>query len=82
MEVRNPLKIYYWRSKKNEGKGAQIDLLFDRNDFVINLCEIKFSKSEFTIDNAYAEQLESKKDFFKKETKTKKALFLTFISTF
>lgn len=71
-----------WRSKKNEGKGAQIDLLFDRNDFVINLCEIKFSKSEFTIDNAYAEQLESKKDVFKKETKTKKALFLTFISTF
>ena len=33
-----------WHSKPGEEKGAQIDLLFDRNDFVINLCEIKFRK--------------------------------------
>lgn len=71
-----------WEAKPSNGKDAQIDLLFDRKDFIINLCEIKFSKSEFTVNKAYAEQLENKKDVFRKQTNTKKALFLTFITTF
>lgn len=71
-----------WHFRPKTGKGAQIDLLFDRKDFVINLCEIKFSKSEFSITKAYGEQLENKKEVFKKQTNTKKALFLTFVTTF
>ncbi|UAY55488.1 AAA family ATPase [Arachidicoccus terrestris] len=71
-----------WHFKSANGKGAQIDLLFDRKDFVISLCEIKFSKSEFAITKAYAEQLENKKEVFKEQTKTKKALFLTFVTAF
>jgi AAA+ ATPase superfamily predicted ATPase len=71
-----------WRFLPKKGKGAQIDLLLDRKDFVINLCEIKYSESEFVIDKGYAGELENKRDLFKSQTKTKKSIFLTVISTF
>jgi uncharacterized protein len=60
---------------------AQIDLVIDRRDQVINLCEMKFSIKSFTIDKAYAEVLRTKIGVFKDATKTPKALWLTFIST-
>lgn len=71
-----------WNFRPIKGKGAQIDLIFDRKDFVINLCEIKFSRSEFLITKSYAELLEKKKEIFSQQTKTKKSLFLTFVTTF
>ena len=71
-----------WRHQSKNGKGAQIDLLIDRRDFVINICEMKYAESEFTIDKKYATDLENKRDVFKLETKTKKSLFLTLVTTF
>jgi hypothetical protein len=70
-----------WRSKGSEN-GAQIDLLIDRNDQVINLCEIKYSIHPFTIDKKYAENLRNKIGVFKQETQTRKSVFLTLITTF
>lgn len=61
---------------------AQIDLLIDRRDHVINLCEMKFSINAFTIDKAYSEDLRRKISVFKESTKTTKAVWLTFISTY
>jgi len=49
---------------------------------VINICEIKFSETPFTITKAYAEKLKSKLSVFKEETKTRKTLFLTLITAF
>jgi uncharacterized protein len=63
-------------------KGTQIDLVIDRNDHVINLCEIKFHHEPFTISKAYADALRSKQGIFRETTKTKKHLMLTLISTF
>ena len=60
---------------------AQIDLIIDRRDQVINLCEIKFSINSFTIEKDYAEKLRKKVGVFKDATKTSKALWLTFITT-
>jgi hypothetical protein len=74
-------KYAAWRSKESEN-GAQIDLLIDRNDAVINLCEMKYSIHPFTIDKKYAENLRNKIGIFKEETKTPKSLYLTFITTF
>lgn len=71
-----------WRHLPQKAKGAQIDLLFDRRDFVINLCEMKYSASEFAIDKSYATELKNKRDVFKQETRTKKSLFLTLVTTF
>lgn len=60
---------------------AQIDLVIDRRDQVINLCEMKFSIKPFTIEKEYAENLRKKMDVFREATQTNKALWLTFITT-
>jgi hypothetical protein len=69
-----------WRSK-SPATGAQIDLVIDRRDNCINLCEIKFYEHSFSIDKKYAADLGKKVFAFKQETKTRKQLFLTFISS-
>ena len=63
-----------------EGKGFQIDLIIDRKDASINLCEIKFHSGPFTIDKAYYQHLLEKRQRFIDFTKTKKQVFLTFIT--
>jgi AAA+ ATPase superfamily predicted ATPase len=70
-----------WRSLKMS-PGAQIDLVIDRNDRVINLCEIKYANDEFVIDKKYAEVLRNKQDVFVRETKTRKAVHLSFITAY
>lgn len=71
-----------WRYAPSSGKGAQIDLLIDRRDFAVNLCEMKFTENEFSIDKAYSLELENKRDVFKNATGTSKSLFLTLITTY
>lgn len=72
-----------WRYMPKKGEqGAQIDLLLDRQDLCINVCEMKFSLSEFVIDKKYASELENKLKVFRENTKTKKTLFLTMITTY
>jgi uncharacterized protein len=70
-----------WRSVGEE-KNAQIDLLIDRRDQVINICEAKFSTDVFAISKEYSEKLRSKIAVFKHSSKTKKAVFLTMITTY
>ncbi len=65
-----------------ETQGAQIDLLLDRQDRCINICEMKFSGSEFVIDKKYAAELDNKVNVFRNATNTKKTLFPTMITTY
>ena len=72
-----------WRfvPKANEQEdGAQIDLLFDRLDGAITLCEIKYSDKPFAIDKSYAQEILKKMEVFRKQTKTKKQLFFSMIT--
>jgi uncharacterized protein len=62
--------------------GGQIDLLLDRADQCINICEIKFSTRPFIIDKKYARELEQKLGAFRQNTGSRKTLFLTFITTY
>ena len=70
-----------WRSKGAEN-GAQIDFIIDRNDNIINLCEMKYSMNEFVITKTYDENLRNKRCVFIEETKTKKTVHITMISTY
>ena len=70
-----------WRSKDAED-GAQIDFLIDRNDNVINLCEMKFSTKKFLITKDYDENLRHKRGIFIEETNTKKSVHITMITTY
>jgi AAA+ ATPase superfamily predicted ATPase len=72
-----------WQCKPQKGEqGAQIDLLIDRQDQCINLCEMKFSVNSFIISKSYAKELESKLKVFREQSKTRKTLFLTLVTTY
>lgn len=71
-----------WRKVQQDGPGAQIDLLIDRKDQVINICEMKYSESEFVIDKKYSAELDNKRTVFQQATRTKKSLFLAMLTTF
>jgi len=70
-----------WRSKKSE-PAAQIDLLIDRNDGIINLCEMKYADDEFVIDKKTDENLRNKKSSFIREAKVRKAVHITMVTTY
>jgi len=72
---------YVWRHVAAGDEGAQIDLLIDRQDQCINVCEMKFSRYEFEITKKYAQDLERKLRVFQSSTRTKKTLFLTMVTT-
>ena len=73
---------YSWKTEGTEEEyGAQIDLLIDRNDAVINLCEMKFSKTTFRITKGYSSDLQNKLMRFMEVTHTKKAVRITMVTT-
>lgn len=72
-----------WRSKSTGSIPAtQIDLVIDRSDHYVHLCEMKFSSSPFTISKEYEMRLRDRLVLFREQTKTKKTLFTTFVTTY
>ncbi|MCR4945982.1 MAG: ATP-binding protein [Lachnospiraceae bacterium] len=70
---------FSWRSSKSK-PGAQIDMLIDRKDDVINVCEEKYTRDEFVMDETCEADLVRKKEVLRQETGTKKSIQLTLIS--
>ncbi len=79
---------YAWSHKAFEDsngtkwKGGQIDLIIDRNDNVMNLCEMKYSMDEYVISGDYEETIRSRMQLFKIVQKTKKDLRCTFVTVY
>lgn len=72
-----------WRFIPGKGQpGAQIDLLLDRRDYCINICEMKFSTSRFAITKKYSAELVQKKQVFIDRIKPKKTVLITMITTY
>ena len=71
-----------WRHRGDEiyEKGAQIDLLIDRSDNVINLCEMKYAEGPYVLTKAESENLDRRAAAFKAVTRTPKSLHLTLIT--
>ena len=70
-----------FRYESPEGSGGfQIDLMIDRKDQAINLCECKFYESSFEISRSYASILQERKAAFRAATNTKKNCFTTLIT--
>ena len=66
----------------DEIEGTQIDLLIDRQDSVISLCEVKFYNDELVLTKEDADNLRRKKSIFRHITSTKKQIFIVLITTF
>lgn len=65
-----------------ERKGFQVDLIIDRKDDTINLCEVKYYNGPFKITKAYAKQLIERRQQFIEHTGTRKQVFITFITNY
>ena len=75
--------VFAWRHDADDTYpwGAQIDLLLERADNVINVCEVKYAKGEFVIKSKYAQELDRKCETFSTVTGTKSAVHLTMVTT-
>jgi len=67
-----------WRSARK----AQIDLLIDRKDDTISLCEMKYSKDEYAFSSEEEMKLERRINTFLSESRTRKSIITTLITTF
>ncbi len=75
---------YAWRCLPDESigqSGVQIDLLIDRSDGIIDVCEMKYSKDSYTITSDYAGELARKRNIFQTVTGTKKAIQSIMVTT-
>jgi AAA+ ATPase superfamily predicted ATPase len=80
---------YAWSKKAftdsngNEWEGGQIDLIIDRNDDIMNLCEMKYSSNElFSISPKYAKDVRDRMAMFRASEKTRKDLRCTFVTVY
>ncbi len=72
-----------WRKAGSAAsQGTQIDLLIDRADRIINICEMKFSQTPYSISKDYENNLRLKMAYFIEETKARKPLALTMVTTY
>jgi hypothetical protein len=72
---------YAWLSRKS-APAVQIDLLIDRADNIVNLCEIKYANMPYAITKAYEEKLREKIEAFRQELTPRKAIHLLMLTTF
>jgi hypothetical protein len=73
---------YVPRKDEADKKGAQVDLVIDRADRIIHLCEIKFSQKKYTITKEYQERLQDRLWLFQEITQTTKTVVQTFVTTY
>jgi len=71
----------FYKKKDNNTPGCQIDMLIERGDNAINICEMKFYDGEYTLTEETVKKLQAKRNIFQEISKTKKQLFLTLITT-
>lgn len=62
--------------------GAQVDMIIDRADQIIHLCEAKFTKENYVLSKEAANRLRLRKTIFHQASKTKKAVFTTLLTTY
>ncbi len=76
-------EVSTWKSEPTETiPGAQVDMLIERADRVIHLCEMKFSDGKYNITNEYETKLRNRRDVFRVVTRTKKSIVHTFVTTY
>jgi hypothetical protein len=73
--------IWAWSSEQSK-PGAQIDMVIDRGDGIVDLCEMKYLNNDLSIGSAYAKSLRNKRSAFLAETKTRKSLRTVLITTY
>lgn len=63
-------------------ESAQIDLVIERKDRIINLCEMKYSDKPYSITKSYLQIMTDRREKFREKTNTTKALHLTMVTPY
>lgn len=71
-----------YRPKDRGETGAQIDMLIDRDDQVIDICEMKFSHDWFTVKKELDEAMRRRRNLFMEKTETHKAVRIVLVTTY
>jgi len=71
-----------YRPKDKNEKGAQIDLVIDRDDNIINLCEMKFAQTEYALTQQYEMELRNKMSLFAEKTRTRKGISIVMVTSY
>lgn len=73
--------FYSWIAPKNDDyPSMQIDMIIDRADNIVNMCEMKYTISPFPISPAYLAELNLRRDRYQQEISPRKAIHLTMVS--
>ena len=77
-------QVYSWtyQPKNKEEVGVQINLLIDRNDKVINLCEMKYADTDYLMTSNEETKIRQRRNTFAMVTKTRKAVHITLVTTY
>jgi len=76
--------VYSWRGKSDapESGDAQIDMLIDRKDRIVNVCEMKYSAGEYAMSEEENRKLRRRIELFKSATGTRKGIVPTLVCSF
>lgn len=87
-QIKNALKIggvsseeSVWSKKADDTDGTQIDLIIERKDNIVNMCEMKFYSNEFSVDKDYHKVLVNREELLAKELSPKMMIHKTLITT-
>ena len=71
-----------WSKRKNDETATQIDMIIERKDNIVNMCEIKFYGTEFAVDKSYDKVLRNRISLLSEEISPRMAIHSTLITTF
>ena len=74
--------MYSWRGKDSDGRGAQIDMLIDRDDNIVSLCEMKYAQDEYEMTEEEAARIRRRGALFQSATKSRKAIQNVLVSSY
>jgi len=73
-------EYYSWRSSESE-PGAQIDLVIDRSDGIVTICEVKYSQADYTVTKSEYMKMLNREETFRQETKCRKGVQTIMVTT-
>ncbi len=88
-QIKNALGIggvycecFTWKVAENESYPAmQIDMIIDRADGIVNICEMKFTNSPFAITPSYLAEMNLRRSRYQQEIANKKGVQLTMVAS-
>ena len=72
---------YSWRGGAVDGNEAQVDLLLDRRDGIVNVCEMKYTRKPYAIDKEEAGRMQRRVEAFRDRLGPDRSIHLTMITS-